>query len=163
MNLKEISLSELTHIVNLYPWFGAARKELAARTGRPADAALYVVNRSVLCGIRPAKTAAKIDREALQKKVVVVGGDYFTQQEYDEVSRSEDRHFASFSAKQEKETAAADALVPDIDFCTETLAEIYREQGYIEQAANIYSKLSLRYPEKNAYFAALIEKLKEEN
>ena len=45
------------------------------------------------------------------------------------------------------------------DFCTETLAQIYAEQGYNEQAKQIYSKLSLRYPEKSVYFASLIEKL----
>jgi len=44
-------------------------------------------------------------------------------------------------------------------FCTETLAQIYVDQGYYEQAKFIYSKLLLRYPEKNAYFAALIQKL----
>ena len=46
------------------------------------------------------------------------------------------------------------------DFCTETLAEIYAEQGYPEEARRIYSKLILFYPEKSAYFASLIEKLK---
>ena len=47
-------------------------------------------------------------------------------------------------------------------FCTETMAQIYAEQGYFEQAKDIYSKLILAYPEKNAYFAALIRKLNEE-
>ena len=47
------------------------------------------------------------------------------------------------------------------DFCTEALAQIYAEQGYYEQARAIYSQLSLRFPEKSAYFAALIEKLKK--
>jgi hypothetical protein len=46
-------------------------------------------------------------------------------------------------------------------FCTETLAQIYADQGYYKQAKYIYSQLILRYPEKNAYFAALIEKLDE--
>ena len=47
------------------------------------------------------------------------------------------------------------------DFCTETLAQIYADQGYPDQAKQIYSRLSLRFPEKSAYFAALIEKLKK--
>ena len=51
---------------------------------------------------------------------------------------------------------------PELGFCTETLAWIYAGQGYREEAKKIYSRLMLRYPEKSAYFASLIEKLDEE-
>lgn len=49
--------------------------------------------------------------------------------------------------------------VSGLDFCTETLAQIYAEQGYFEQAKRIYGKLILAFPEKSAYFASLIGKL----
>lgn len=52
---------------------------------------------------------------------------------------------------------------PILGFCTETLAEIYSDQGYFAEAKKIYSRLMLRYPEKSAYFASLIEKLGQEN
>ena len=50
----------------------------------------------------------------------------------------------------------------DWDFVTETLANIYYEQGNKEMAIKAYEKLSLQNPMKKAYFASLIQKIKKE-
>ncbi len=47
------------------------------------------------------------------------------------------------------------------DLVTETLANIYAQQGNVEKAIAAYEKLALKYPEKRIYFANLIHKLGE--
>ena len=44
---------------------------------------------------------------------------------------------------------------------TENLARIMAKQGKVEQAIQIYEQLSLKYPEKSAYFAGLISDLRQ--
>ena len=50
----------------------------------------------------------------------------------------------------------------DFEYVTETLANIYYEQGNIDLAIKAYEKLSLQNPLKQTYFASLIEKIKKE-
>ena len=45
------------------------------------------------------------------------------------------------------------------EIVSETLARVYADQGNVQKAIQVYEKLSLLYPEKNTYFAALVEKL----
>ena len=147
-----------------------------------ADAAMYVPARGKLHDImRSAKKQdwADADMETLlktyisesqdvlieekpkEKRKVYAGvGDYFSQEDYDQVRHSDDNVFSRYAAKarEDKTSVQGESLV-EFDLYTETLAQIYAEQGYYEQAKAIYSKLILAYPEKNAYFAALIEKL----
>ncbi|MGE4287479.1 MAG: hypothetical protein AB7E36_02230 [Salinivirgaceae bacterium] len=47
------------------------------------------------------------------------------------------------------------------DMITDTLAKIYIKQGFYDKAIHAYEKLSLKYPEKNSYFAGQIQKIKQ--
>ena len=58
--------------------------------------------------------------------------------------------------------AAKTSVVDQENVISETLAKIYFDQKYFEKAIKIYERLSLKFPEKSSYFAALIEKAKNE-
>ena len=188
IDLKSLTLDELVGAVNLYPWYGAARKELCLRMSKIsgadwgdaqyADAALYVGNRravsDIVRSIRRPDLSDK-DVEALLKSFIApapetkeaeaprpvraVGGDYFTQAEYDRVRTGSDAVFSRIAKVKTESKEEKSASQIEDRFCTEALAEIFADQGYFAQAKHIYSRLGLFYPEKNAYFAALIEKM----
>ena len=191
MDLKKLNLDELVGVVNLYPWFGGARRELCERMSRMgkdawgmeqyADAAMYVGSRAKLSSMLRAASSQdwsdadvedliksyleeKQEAEAAGKRKVYAGaGDYFSQEDYDHVRQTDDNVFSRYAAKAKKERPEVVDGDVEFDLYTETLAQIYAEQGYYDQAKSIYSKLILAYPEKNAYFAALIQKLDELN
>ena len=182
IDLRKLTLDELAGVVHIYPWYGGARKELCRRMLRSggeawgerqyAEEALYIGSREKIADLlRSARKTDCSDRDIEQmlrqvreekKQVRVVGGDYFTQAEYDE-NKEAAPAFPSLAARSEKEPPSADAArivvrLEDV-FCTETMAAIYAEQGYFDQAKRIYEKLILSNPEKSAYFASLISKL----
>jgi len=193
IDIRKLSLDELLGVVNLYPWFGGARKELCERMHRMggdawgesqyADAAMYIPSRTRLVDmVRTSggqdwtdtdvetllkKYISERDDQELQdrqqRRVHVIGGDYFSQDDYDRVRKSDDGVFSRYAAKARQEKSYEEIKETEFDLYTETLAQIYLEQGYPEQAKSIYSKLLLANPEKNAYFAALIRKIEELN
>ena len=60
------------------------------------------------------------------------------------------------------ENKAKESLLESEDLVTETLAQIYIKQGNIHKAIRAYEILSLKFPQKNTYFAAKIQKLKNQ-
>lgn len=60
------------------------------------------------------------------------------------------------------ENMAKRSEVIDLEYVTETLANLYYEQGNLDLAVKAYEKLILQNPLKESYFASLIEKIKKE-
>ena len=199
-------MDELTGVITLYPWFGAARRELCERMSKIggsewgkkqyADAAMYIASRTIVSDIvrstrqedysdkeveallkefiapspepveepaptvaEPAETPAPEHVEGYHRTVRVLGGDFFSSDQYSQVRQEEDNYFSRFKAGKSDEKDERSWEDPELGFCTETLAWIYADQGYFTEAKKIYSRLILRYPEKSAYFASLIEKM----
>ena len=190
IDLGSLTMDELAGVVHLYPWFASARKELCTRMSRQggadwgvdqyAEEALYIGDRRKVASLlRDSSKAAYADKDVSailksyisperaveenepERKVHVVGGDYFSQAQYNNVRRGDDNIFTRFAVKTRSDGSRDDRTSSDIAdrYATETLAEIFAEQGCIEEARRIYSRLILDNPEKSAYFAALIDKL----
>ena len=58
------------------------------------------------------------------------------------------------------EQNAKQSLLENEHLVSETLAKIYALQGSVNKAVRAYEILSLKFPQKSAYFASLIQKLK---
>lgn len=56
---------------------------------------------------------------------------------------------------------AEKSVAENKDVISETLAKLFAKQGYREKAIAMYERLILTFPEKSAYFAAEIDKLKK--
>ena len=189
IDIHALNLDELTGVVNLYPWYAAARLELCRRMFAMGEnawseeefaaQALYVADRGkfsdlvrgirrVDCSDKDAETllAAYMEptvtaTEAPVHSVRVVGGDYFSQAQYDKVREGSDHVFSRLAGRQQPEVSVQEEDTTEIAerFATETLAQIFVEQGRYEEAKRIYSRLILDIPEKSAYFASLIDEL----
>ena len=189
IDLGTLTMDELAGVVHLYPWFASARKELCVRMSRIggddwgleqyAEEALFIGDRRKVAElVRAGKKADCADKDVdailrswiapepspvaePERQVRVVGGDYFSQAQYNDVKQTGDNIFTRFAVKSKSEGSKEDRKGSDIadHFATETLAAIFAEQGCLEEARRIYSRLILENPEKSAYFAALIDKL----
>lgn len=61
------------------------------------------------------------------------------------------------------EKLAEESVQENEEVISETLANLYVQQGLIDKAVDMYDKLSLKFPEKSVYFAAKIEELNNLN
>lgn len=187
MELKELSILQLEELLELYPWFAVARKEYVFRRGEAGDeelhraaaeAGIHLLGRahfvrSVKKSLKERRNDIVVEKPAKTEhrlKYYVVGGDYFSQEDFKELERSGEAFKETFNLNPISSTLSS---LPDFDveerkysgddsdqFCTETLAKVYVEQEFYDEALSIYQRLILLYPEKSAYFASLIENIK---
>ena len=185
-NLSSLSEAELEQTIKAYPWFAAAHRELFLRRVQgnksqaeeaAAQAALFVPSRTTLyreafCKEAEEESAAPQAAPARQPKprYLMAGGDYFSRSDFEDLEKSgqsfsfnkiqllkeEDEEPEEVQAKPVAEPAEEPKPA---ETCTETLARIYCLQGHFDRAIEVYNKLILLYPEKSAYFAALIDKI----
>ncbi|MDR3184939.1 MAG: hypothetical protein LBT49_05990 [Prevotellaceae bacterium] len=156
-------------------------------SGYTAIAAVYAVTRHYLYHrlqqIKPQETAPqepkpelKVSPPAPAKKATtaVPSGEYFSSSDLSLAEAGGDA-IGRFIIEKPKISPLSSSLagVEDLppvnikagsyaleDMVTETLAKIYADQGLHTRAIDIYETLSLREPKKSAYFADLIQTLK---
>lgn len=192
IDIKKLNLDELAGVVNIYPWFSLARKELCQRMAglggwsesQLAETAIYMSDRKVLSALMRSlhsvdcsdKDVADVIENCVKPAPEVLdvpvqdaprprfaGADYFSLDDYARVRESADSSIVDYNANvsEAEQRKVLEGQNQQAEACTETLARIYLEQGYLSEAKDIYSKLILAYPEKSTYFAALIGKIEE--
>ncbi len=179
-SLNESSLPELTELVGRFPYCQSARMLLTLNLFREKNVlynaslqttAIYLANRRSLkqkidqlekMSRRQAESSAPAeaglqdsgdsgtDGQTAKTKWELL--DEFIKNE-PSITRSKGSFFSATEASRQ-------SIVDQENIVSETLAKIYYDQKHYEKAISIYEKLSLKYPEKSIYFAALLEEAK---
>lgn len=190
VEISALSNLSLAQTLELHPWFAAARAEYVFRQGGEThnqdaidqaerQAALFfqyrkdlrIILKRRISGQQICPVVEKNQAEAQESKTSYYSGvgDYFSREDFQALEKEglavETPCFGA--VRQKSEEMGADLAPTQIqslgtdDLCSETLAEVFANQQFYQRAIDIYEKLILLYPEKSAYFASLIEKVKK--
>jgi tetratricopeptide (TPR) repeat protein len=105
-----------------------------------------------------AETPPELEQEMEHPSVIPKGQVKNLDELIDKFIRNDPRITPSKAEFYSPTNIAKLSIVDQEEFVSETLAKIYEKQGYFDKAIKVYQKLSLKFPEKNSYFASLIEK-----
>ncbi len=187
MDVSTLTIQDLERILDDFPWFTVARKEYVRRhrdlgaealNDAASAAGIFFISRhqmlDSLTGRVPSGSSVKDGTPGLSggsPVYYVVGGDYFGKEDFNELERSGNAFdvtalqynpiasaLGAFDFKPSSGSVAGQIQIDPP--CTETLARIYFDQQLYDKAIEVYEKLILLYPEKNTYFASLIEEAK---
>lgn len=150
-------------ILKTHDWYKTAEKKEEISSGTFSDwlSALKKVDRIVVEEPvkkgepeKPRKTELQkpVEKKAEQKAII----DKIIDLDPGNIRLDPNQRFYEANAK------AKESLLENEHLVTETLAKIYALQGNISKAIRAYEILSLKFPQKSAYFASLIENLKKE-
>lgn len=165
-NMNNLSAKQLELVLERYPWFSYARGlllgKLASIDLNEAENELkkrsaYIQDRSKLHREFSDSITRTISSKDIDPDIRYISSsnEYFSAQEVSQAS-----NILSSGLLCERSVEASETQ-QNAEFVTETLAKIYEDQEYYEQAMDIYSKLILLYPQKSAYFADCVEKLQQ--